>query len=116
MEVVQKHISLTVENFKDFYLVHRLFTHALLLLHHRHALTALTRVMPKDGRKHQSRFVGYYAEHGKSVDAFIKEMRGRPPPMILVSSRLLVLSLQLQIIIIDNNKKALNYRPLEFKT
>ena len=34
----------------------------------RHALTALTRVMPKDGRKHQYRLVGYYADHGKCLD------------------------------------------------
>ena len=43
----------------------------------RHALTALTRVMPKDGRKHQSRFVGYYVDHGESVDAAVELLRGK---------------------------------------
>ena len=41
-------------------------------------------MMPKDGRKHQYRFVGYYSNHGKSVDAAVLKMGDKATPMIQV--------------------------------
>ena len=49
-----------------------------------HALMTLTRMMPKDGRKDEYRFVGYYSNHGKSVDAAVLKMGDKATPMIQV--------------------------------
>ena len=40
--------------------------------------------MPKDGRRHEAALAGYYANHGKSVDAAVSKMGEKVTPMMQV--------------------------------
>ncbi|XP_067944052.1 uncharacterized protein [Watersipora subatra] len=54
----------------------------------KHALLAITRVMPHDGRRHQTHVVRFYGDHGSTLDSVIRSMRLRTDaedtPLILL--------------------------------
>ncbi|XP_067943918.1 uncharacterized protein [Watersipora subatra] len=89
------HCTKQLEGKVPLFSLHRLVKQAFQLFSNdnhldlvKHALLAITRVMPHDGRRHQTHVVRFYGDHGSTLDSVIRSMKLRinvaDTPLILL--------------------------------